>query len=63
MLNPGVGMIGVEPRNGEAGKAGFSFTVPTTPPMQVVVLFDRNESEEFNTNFKKVMDISKGISK
>lgn len=62
-INPPYVIISVEPRESQAGRVGFQFVLPTTPPLTFVALFDRNKAEELLDNYKQALDIAKGLGR
>lgn len=62
-INPQCMIISVEPRDNVAGKVGLQFQIPTTPPLTFIALFDRNEAEELLENYRKGLDIAKGLNR
>jgi len=62
LINPPFTIIGIEPRPDHPGKVGISLVIPSQPTnINLTILFDRNQSEEFLANFRKAMDTSKGV--
>lgn len=62
-INPPHVIIAVEPRENQTGKVGLQFVIPTTPPLTFVAFFERNQAEELLENYRKALDVAKGLSK
>jgi len=60
-INPPHIIIAVEPRENQTGKVGIQFTIPTTPPLTFIALFERNQAEELLENYRRALDTAKGI--
>jgi len=62
-INPPHVIIGVEPRENQTGKVGLQFMIPTTPPLTFIAFFERNEAEALLENYRKALDVAKGLVK
>ena len=60
-LNPPHAIISVAPRENQTGKVGIQFVLPTSPPLTIVAFFERNEAEELLENYRRALDIAKGL--
>jgi len=60
-INPPHTIIAVEPRENQTGKVGIQFILPTTPPFTFVAFFERNQAEELLVNYRRALDIAKGL--
>lgn len=62
-INPPHIIIAVEPRENQTGKVGLQFQIPTTPPLTFIAFFERNEAEALLENYRRALDVAKGLSK
>lgn len=62
-VNPPHIVIAVEPRENQTGKVGIQFQIPTTPLLTFIAFFERNEAEALLENYRRALDVAKGLSK
>lgn len=64
MMNPPISIIGMNPCEGQPGRLGIQFQIPTLPALlSVTIIFDRNEAEDLIHKLREAMDTAKGLKK
>lgn len=64
MMNPPFTVIGMSPSEGQPGRIGIQFQIPTLPALlSVTMIFDRNEMEDLLIKLREAIDTAKGLKK